>query len=1076
MRMLATLALLGSCLAQAQVIPADSAIGRDASRTQVLLNPMEPGASIHQAAWRMSQTYVEAGEVEPKLGTGALTLGAHAAEVAGSKGDFTVAEWLPGRPTMLGMWVHLSPDANVKTIGFQVHDSEDESLIASVDADWTGWQWVEADITEGLEQTYPQDDKNGVVDYPVRSVHIAWFTEAPGETSLTVDALVALTEMDAEDKVNVRLAAPDEVEPGQPLDACVFATNLSENPIDLTLDYSLQANPGFHAEPLPHPVHGSDHAAGSKSWLEYDGEVVEDGASTDGKPWTSAGTSYQQDHYTEAFQLVDLGQVREITRMTWTSGDANHSWLVDVFASEDGESFTPVPGLVDVDHFKKWGTNDFPLQAPLKAKVIRFRYHTGGEKQPAIRFPSEIGIYDGTADEEIGIPRVGPAVGKGSVNLTVPARSFASAVLDIDEPISGGAYLLGVDAKGPRVRSLSTRHVFGALGEDASLLGADSRIALNASTPALAPELAKLGVGWVRFENMKWPMVSHEPHKYSFTGEVPPWRLNIDQIFHTYRDAGLGILSYMFLVPEWASRPSDDVPDKMRLAQPPKDPSDYGEFCFQVVARYGSKKHPDDALLTADRKSGLDLVKHFEMYNEPNLNPSLDAQWGGWAASTDQYYEMMRHGAEGVKRADPDAVVTSAGYAGMSAEMIDELRKCTYPDGRRALDFVEVLQVHYYSGHEPPETATTDGNAKVTGQFTFPENLRELAAWRDEHAPDMPIWMTETGYDSAGPFGTTEAIQAARLPRVVMLCLANGIDKTFVYRESGSTASQHAASGVLRNDFSRKPSWYTFGTLIRQLHGARGGATRLPHADPNVWLLEWDIAGQPIVTAWTVNGTGTLGLDLGKCIVTDAFGGESSLDSTNELSLSPYPRYISGLNVDSGLGDLRAEHQRQEAAKAVRRERIAGLRKHLYDFGTMDLIGTLAMEGRKMPFVPVLKASAWDEGIGYGFEPEPMGDDDRRWLAGDKLNRDSVRVRDHVFKFRVEPGEYTLRFNIEPFTDAAEVIVTGADDGPITINVPKKEPLTALDISITGASADVGIHVVDDYAHMYWITCVEKLD
>ena len=83
----------------------------------------------------------------------------------------------------------------------------------------------------------------------------------------------------------------------------------------------------------------------------------------------------------------------------------------------------------------------------------------------------------------------------------------------------------------------------------------------------------------------------------------------------------------------------------------------------------------------------------------------------------------------------------------------------------------------------------TDGNANVTSTTTFAENLRELAEWRDRHAPGMPIWMTETGYDSAGPFGTTEAIQAARLPRVVMLCLANGVEKVFVYRESGSTPS-----------------------------------------------------------------------------------------------------------------------------------------------------------------------------------------------------------------------------------------------------------------------------------------------
>ena len=131
----------------------------------------------------------------------------------------------------------------------------------------------------------------------------------------------------------------------------------------------------------------------------------------------------------------------------------------------------------------------------------------------------------------------------------------------------------------------------------------------------------------------------------------------------------------------------------------------------------------------------------------------------------------------------------------------------------------------FSSGQNPPETAREDDNARLTSSTTFPQDIEELTAWRDQHAPRMPIWMTETGYDSAGPFGTSEAIQAARLPRVVMLCLAFGVDKVFVYRESGSTPSRHACSGLLRNDFSQKPSWFTFGTLVRQFRRVAGNRT-----------------------------------------------------------------------------------------------------------------------------------------------------------------------------------------------------------------------------------------------------------
>ena len=223
------------------------------------------------------------------------------------------------------------------------------------------------------------------------------------------------------------------------------------------------------------------------------------------------------------------------------------------------------------------------------------------------------------------------------------------------------------------LRELSYRHVFVIQGEQPELTGGESRIGLNAAEPELAPKLRELGVGFVRFENGKWPFVSAQPHQYTFTGEVAPWHVNMDHIFQTYHDAGLGVLTYMFQTPPGPAAPAD-VAEQMRLSFPPKELSLYGEFCFQMAARYGSKKHPDGVLQTADKRSGLNLVKYFEIWNEPNLNPSPTATWGGWAATMDVYYEMMRFGAEAVKRADPDAFVTSAGYAGMSTDVVDPLR------------------------------------------------------------------------------------------------------------------------------------------------------------------------------------------------------------------------------------------------------------------------------------------------------------------------------------------------------------------------------------------------------------------
>src|SRR5690606_1513331 len=108
-------------------------------------------------------------------------------------------------------------------------------------------------------------------------------------------------------------------------------------------------------------------------------------------------------------------------------------------------------------------------------------------------------------------------------------------------------------------------------------------------------------------------------------------------------------------------------------------------------------------------------------------------------------------GAEAVKKADPHAVVVSPGFAGATAEIVDQLRLHTYADGVRPLDLVDVLSVHFYSGRTPPEIATADVNNAQGYEVSFVEHLKRLVEWRDRHKPGAPIWMTETGYDTGGP-------------------------------------------------------------------------------------------------------------------------------------------------------------------------------------------------------------------------------------------------------------------------------------------------------------------------------------
>ena len=80
--------------------------------------------------------------------------------------------------------------------------------------------------------------------------------------------------------------------------------------------------------------------------------------------------------------------------------------------------------------------------------------------------------------------------------------------------------------------------------------------------------------------------------------------------------------------------------------------------------------------------------------------------------------------------------------------------------------------------------------------MTYPDQVENLVAWRDQLKPQAEFWLTEIGNDVGGPIGRTERIQATKVPRAVMIALAAGVDEVMIYRESGSDPARlRLASG-----------------------------------------------------------------------------------------------------------------------------------------------------------------------------------------------------------------------------------------------------------------------------------------
>ncbi len=621
---------------------------------------------------------------------------------------------------------------------------------------------------------------------------------------------------------------------------------------------------------------------------------------------------------------------------------------------------------------------------------------------------------------DAALPDVGESVVAETFSVPVPAGGTVE-VARVRQPLTTGAYRLAVRASsGDAVKVAAGNHYVSPPA--LATLPEDSPFGMNGASFDYPARNRELGVGWMRFENMKWNMSMPEPGRYAFDGSVAPWRVDHDTYMRKCKALGLKVLPYTFQTPRWLSRAPEGTKKNFQ-GHPSKDFADYGDMMFQLAARYGSVKHPAANLKTPDGLSGLGLLDVYQLWNEPNLE---GPDWAPWVGSMSEFFEIFRIGSEAVKRADPAARVATAGIAGIGVDKVDGLYRYQYADGRRPVDFADILCVHYYSGRQQPEIATLDRNATRSGEAepgapTYPESLRQLIDWRDDFAPGKPIWMTETGNDVGGPMGLGEWEQGAKIPRVTMLALAAGIDKVFIYRECGSQPEQHAGAGLMRDDHTYRASWFTFATLIRQFVGVDlKRVWRIAHPDPDVWIHVWMRNGKPFVTAWTVGEETELGMDLGVCEVVDAFG-HATQRETKTLRLGAYPQYIGAIARPEALAEAVKAVQQQEAERQAVRKRETERKAILFDFGSKEHVAVQVI-GNVRSFQPVLAEDRYDAARGWGFEGNG-GTSNRsaHWIP-DPIRKDRVRMASgSAFRFRTEAGRYHVTLHGESLSDTVEL-------------------------------------------------------
>lgn len=353
---------------------------------------------------------------------------------------------------------------------------------------------------------------------------------------------------------------------------------------------------------------------------------------------------------------------------------------------------------------------------------------------------------------------------------------------------------------------------------------------------------------------MDWDKLEAKPGEYSFNLTLSGgW--NYDAMYERLKAERIDVLACLKTIPKWLENlypPTlrDYGNNPVRYGDDLSQPRSYVEqarVAFQYMARYGFNKRLDPALVkvTAEhphwvppnqKKIGLGLIRYIECENE------RDKTWKGrqgyqtareYAANLSAFYDGHKNTlgpGVGVKNADPTVTVVIGGLAAYTTDyvraMVDWCREHRgyHPDGRVNLCW-DVLNQHFYANDaqssqnaaigQTPRQATRGAAPELAG---IEEQARVFVKLSHELCHDMPVWITEAGYDThpGSPFkaiaiGHKSVLQtqADWILRTALLYVRAGIDRVFFYQmydENPEDPTQFSSMGLINSDKTRKPA------------------------------------------------------------------------------------------------------------------------------------------------------------------------------------------------------------------------------------------------------------------------------
>jgi hypothetical protein len=224
-----------------------------------------------------------------------------------------------------------------------------------------------------------------------------------------------------------------------------------------------------------------------------------------------------------------------------------------------------------------------------------------------------------------------------------------------------------------------------------------------------------------------------------------------DRIVEAVEADGLNLLVRLDRQPFW-SEPEDNL---WHENQAPGNLNDFGDFCGAVAERYRGR------------------IAAYQIWNEPNLG----REWGELPPDPAHYTELLKVCYTAIKKADPQAIVVSAGLAPTGTKSDQAMPDTDFLQGMYdagAAAYFDVLGVNAPGYKAPPELPPEEAEQAEYGggrwfAFRHVEDIRDIMVANGDAEKQIAILEMGWTLDQVNPdyawFAVDESTQADYLVR-----------------------------------------------------------------------------------------------------------------------------------------------------------------------------------------------------------------------------------------------------------------------------------------------------------------------